>query len=316
MPFPREQGFDVEGDTQSGDIFQRAAILDALADLRAFDPRLDALVERESQYLIDARGREHPGGWSYFPGLRELPPDADDLAQIMQALIRNGRENDVIAYCAEPLAVLLDECSERPGVFETWIVPRARDARYERQRWWIANAWGAGPDAEVIANLLYALTLHAPEQYADVIRGGMQYVVDQQNREGVWSASWYHGPFYPTYVACRCIASGSGDAAALDRARSAVLRAQRSDGGWGFGNTSDALSTAFALLTLPRSEAAAKYAIAYLTETQESDGGWAAVPWIKMELGRAEGMVRHVLSYGSRTITCAYVLRALATAYR
>jgi squalene-hopene/tetraprenyl-beta-curcumene cyclase len=319
MPFPREQGFLVDADTQTGDVFQRAILADVLARLGRRDPRLGPLVQRELDYLIEVRRRYRPGGWSYFPGLDELPSDADDLAQVMQAFLLGGRREAVAAYCLEPLAVLLDDCSQAPGVFETWIVPRDRTALHQRQVWWIEHGWGTGPDPEVIANLLYALAAYDEAHFREVIDGGARFVAEQQGADGLWSATWYHGPFYGTYL-CTRLLDGRHNAS-VRRARAALLECQRPDGGWGWADRSEALSTAFALMSFgagfgtpaadPTWRDAIDRARAYLLATQSEDGGWDGVLWIKMELGRAEGAVRSVLSYGSHVITTALAARAL-----
>src|SRR6185369_3155358 len=110
------------------------------------------------EYLIESRQRSGIGGWKYFPELRELPPDADDLAQIMHVLHRWGRRDAIDAYCTRPLEVVLNDNSHPDGSFETWIVPKSnRSGDEDLQERWIEMAWGSGPDAEVMANLLYAL---------------------------------------------------------------------------------------------------------------------------------------------------------------
>jgi hypothetical protein len=82
---------------------------------------------------------------------------------------------------------------------------------------------------------------------------------------------------------------------------------QRASGGFG-ERDGDPLSTALALSTLLRLDEheAAVRARDYLIGRQEADGGFAAVPWISFPT--ADGLE----SYGSRTMTTAFCLKALA----
>ena len=50
----------------------------------------------------------------------------------------------------------------------------------------------------------------------------------------------------------------------------------------------------------------------YLQEYhQQSEQSWPSCRFIRMELGRASGQVRAILFYGSRTITTAFVVKAI-----
>jgi squalene-hopene/tetraprenyl-beta-curcumene cyclase len=304
LPFPREQGFRGPQWVHAGDVFQRAVIADALCDAAAFaGDQLSEVVEQEIAYLMS---RRRPSGWSYFPDLAELPPDADDLAQIMTLLVRNGRYDLLLAACEEPLQTLFTHGAHDDGSFETWIVPsppRTDDERLQHE--WIARAWGRGPDVDVVANLLHALTLYDRARFAARIEAGRRFLLDRQHADASWSASWYAGPYYPTFAALRVVES--------PRAVAFLRDTQQADGSWG-----DPLCTALALCALreagtPHDDARDR-AVDFLAATRESDGGWPAADWIRMDLGRAEGHVHTTLTYGSRTITAAYVLKATAMA--
>jgi squalene-hopene/tetraprenyl-beta-curcumene cyclase len=309
MAFPRAQGFMVERDEQVGDIFQRACMVETLVAIRDRTGRdLRDLIVHETDYLLSMRRGYAPGGWSYFPTLHELPPDADDLAVVIRALIAANRRDAVTAHCVEPLLVLIEECRTGPGMFETWIVPRRGAAVHDRQRWWIANAWGQGPDCEVIANLVHALTRFDSVRYAGTIAECAARLGEIQAADGSWPSSWYHGSFYAGWL-CSLALGAQGKPTA--RWRAYLRDSQRQDGGWGWSGTSDVLSTAFAVLALPADDAASARGRRFLEKTQDEDGLWPAIPWIKMELGRSQGCIRQVLSYGSRTISGSFALQAL-----
>jgi len=316
LPFPPEQGFRGPEWLHRGAVFQRAVIADALCDATALaGDQLRNVIDHEIAVLMSQR-RPH-GGWSYFPTLAELPPDADDLAQIITLLVRNGRYDLLLETCEEPLRILLDDCSHDDGSVETWIIPsppRNDDERLQQE--WAAKAWGRGPDVDVVANLMHALTLYDRERFSARIGAGSRFLAGRQNGDGSWSATWYWGPYYATYAALRVVPSA--------RAVAFLRATQHSDGSWG-----DPLNTALALCALrsgapapspartgggagaPHADAYDR-AIAYLAATRDPDGGWPAVDWIRMDLGRPSGHVHTTLSYGSRSITTAYVLKATA----
>ena len=310
LAFPRAQGFAVTQDLQSGDVFQRAVLLEALAAIDCAGLRdLGGLIAREAEYLLGRQRIYPPGGWSYFPDLDELPADADDLAQCIRALIAAGRREAAAGAAAEPLAALLDTGRIAPGRYETWIMPRvSQDARHARQRWWIEHGWGRGADCEVMANLVIALSRLDARAHAGVIGECRTAIAAMQGADGHWPSSWYHGPFYPGWICSAALGPGTEPAA---RWRAALREMQNSDGGWGWRDGSDALSTAFAMLTLAPGDPAMPAARAYLEAMQEADGMWPGAFWIRMELGRASGPVHTILSYGSRAIGAGFAVQAL-----
>jgi squalene-hopene/tetraprenyl-beta-curcumene cyclase len=218
------------------------------------------------------------------------------------------------------LSVLLDDNAHPDGSFETWIIPRVerRTTIQRTQAAFVKSAWGRGPDSDVIANLLYALILYDQDQFAEQIDRGCAFLESQQEPDGSWKSTWYHGPYYGTYVCLRLFAAVSPSSHAVRRAQHFLVDAQRADGGWGDGDTKP-LDTALALLALASvfdntaSEdclAKAERALAYLRKNQADDGSWESCPFIRMELGRAHGHAHRILSYGSRTLTTSFVVKA------
>jgi len=321
MVFAAEQGFTARRETQAGDVFARALIADSLCDAAALaGSSIDSWIAYEADYLLSTRRPGGMGGWSYFPDLPELPPDADDLAQIMQVLLRAGRRPDVTASCEPALGVLLRDGAHPDGSFETWIIPATgRNAEQQRQAEFVGLAWGLGADSEVMANLLYALALYDRARFTANLAAGSRYIESRQNQDGSWSSSWYHGPFYGVHVCLRLLGTVLPTSPAIARGRRFLREAQRSDGGWGYGGDSDPLNTALALLGLSASagghptpddvERGAR-GLTFLEATLDPAHGWADTPLIRMELGRASGPPVKILHYGSRTVTAAFVLKA------
>jgi squalene-hopene/tetraprenyl-beta-curcumene cyclase len=313
MQYPAELRFGPADTCYFGDVFQRALLTDALCDA---DPvlggQLGPVIEREARYLVDQRLRTTTGGWRYFANLPELPPDADDLAQVMQALLRVGWRDEVVRHGEAPLAVLLRDNSHDDGSFETWIVPAAeRTELEERHAALVESVWGTGVDCDVVPNLLYALQLYDPARFAEVIRNGAAYLEDQQRDDGTWTSRWYAGPYYAIYVCLRLFDAVQPTSRCVARALRFLRETQRSDGGWGLhGEASDPLSTALALLGLSMGQRGCgdradrhrmARGMAALGSALESDGAWPAQKLIFKGLRTF---------HGSRTLTTTFALKA------
>lgn len=324
MRFPDDMGLESAA-CQSGDVFQRAIIADALCDLppslrASFAPVLD----HELAHLLASRVSERCG-WSYLPELHELSPDADTLGQVLQVATRLGRAQR--ADFDPPIELVLTAGSYPDGSFETWILPPdvERERVHDRQAHFAKEAWGTGPDPEVMANLLYALTLWDQERFADRVSRGCEYLVARQHPHGVWLSSWYRGPFYGTYVVTRLLVATRSEPAiaAVARAAQTLLASQRPDGAWSSDDGARALDTAHAILALtyayrlaPSRELrdAVARGVAALGASRDAAGMWAADEFIYMDCGRARGEPGAVLTFGSRTLTTAYVLKAAVAA--
>jgi squalene-hopene/tetraprenyl-beta-curcumene cyclase len=333
MRFPPEAGF-TGPDVQLGDVFARALVAGSLMDADTHaDGQLRPCIDREARYLAEAR-RAEPGLWSYFPGLPELPPDADDAAEVLRVLFRHGAAGELVPperalVPLEQIGVCLDlafgDCAHPDGSFETWLVPRGQGGGAGRQREYARRFWGEGPDVEVMANLLDVAVQFDPATYAEPVRRGIRYILAAQDDDGSWPATWYHGRLYAAYACCRLLA---GPACAQQAAaRQAVFRSAgfieaqvAADGGWAAdtGRDPDPVSTALALLALAEIRRAgvtvpyewAERGLRRLACWQAADGGMPVAPFIQMQLGRTGELAAQTLSYGSRTVTAALALRA------
>jgi len=313
MSFPVQQGFSNPVEVHTGDIFQRALLLDVLSQARPRFAVPGELIARETRYLVDSRRPTGIGGWAYFRELPELPPDADDLAQVMLAFLGAGRRDLVEQWCEQPLATLLADAQIGGGALETWIIPRTRDAGQELQLAWAKMAWGTGADSEVMANLLYALHRYDAPRFAGQIREGAAYLLSRQDAGGWWRSTWYHGPYYGTWVCLRLLDLFETAAGAAARARDFLRDAQQADGGWGRPGHSDPLNTALALLSLGDSDHDASRiarGFEFLAGCYEPGCTWPPPDFIRMDLGRPTGRPWNTLTYGSRTVTTAFVTKA------
>jgi squalene-hopene/tetraprenyl-beta-curcumene cyclase len=324
MRYPKELRIGPAEKYYFGDVFQRALIADALCDANPMlDGQLDELLQGEARYLLAQKLSTCRGGWSYFPDQVHLPPDADDLAQIMQVLLRTGHRGEVVARCEEPLGILLRDCAHPDGSFETWIVPAAERTPLEvRHAELVQSLWGAGADCDVMPNVLSALHAYAPERFAATIARGRAYLLGQQRDDGTWPGRWYHGAYYPLYVNLRLLAEvgappdqATAQKAALARGLRYLRRSQRGDGGYGLeaeAAPSDALGTALGLLGLAAAhgeagdEAGADHERAararqLLERHRQDDRGWPAQRFLPKGFGAY---------HGSRTMTTLFVLKA------
>lgn len=322
MRFPYTGGFSGTSEYQSGDVFQRAILADILWQAsQAFQLDLQPVLDYEINYLLERRCCDGIGGWSYFPDLPELSPDADDLAQVIQALLHTGRCAAIQEYAEPALTTLLTDNSYEDGSFETWIIPQEhRSPKQEKQLACAQALWGIGADVDVMANLLYSLALYDCNRFASIIQAGVAYIEAHQQPDGSWSSTWYHGPYYGTFVCVRLLAKVKADSLALDRAGAFLRTRQLPAGSWSLevGGKGDALSTALALSGLSFLKPSkhlppmVEQALLFLKQNFDAEEqAWPYSKFIRMELGRPTGQVSAVLEYGSQTITTAFVLQAM-----
>ena len=306
------EGFDNETEVHIGDTFQRALLLDGLIDYASVSlcATTELLIQQEINHLLRMYSREGVGGWSYFPTVREIAPDADDLGQALQCLARAGRFTN-IEEMGGPLINFVAEnlFDEATGAFTTWLVPKADASPLQLlQNRFNHEKWGCGPDPEVVANLLYGVATAAlPLPEAMRVSAG-NYLWQQRKPDGSWDSRWYVGPYYGTYVSIRYLVRCTDrDEEDYLLTVDYLLSAQDSDGGYG----ASALSTSLALLTLadlaplfpqliPVRDRARAYLIQLCDERPQAIG---APPFIIPRVGQP---------YGSRTLTLGYVLKAIS----
>lgn len=328
MVFPRWAGFHGAVERQSSDVFARAVIAGVLLDVAELQggeaaDRWLAIAAREAEHVAAARLDDRPGGWSYFPGLPELPPDLDSLAAA--ALLFARAAPQLLPLCEEPIRRALDSAAA-DGSVETWIVaPSSSPSQVRAMRRGIRRYWGDGADVEVCARFFRALHRVAPQRHAAAVEKGTRWVMSQQRPSGAWGATWYWGEVYGTALCLtllREVGEATGAPGSLARAASlgvaSLCELQRDDGGWGVWE-SVPLDTAIALRELALDDASVHRgritrAVELLLAQQGTDGSWPATPWIKMDVGRAAGRVLRTLTHGSVPVTTAFCLRSLWTA--
>jgi len=326
MPFSHEV-FQVKEDFQVGDVFQRALILDTLLDFNAgLQNQLVDIITSEADYLLEARRKTGVGGWAYFPGLTELPPDTDDLAQVMQVMLRAGYHEKASPFFEIPLSVLLNDQSNNDDGWESWIVPKQdQNEEQQLQTVWINKAWGTGSDVEVVANLVFALIMYDRKRFATEIDRGVNFLLNSHKNKHFWKSTWYYGNYYGTYVCMRAICAANGPRDTIEKTIVFLENSRQPDGSWEVeGQGSSALQTALALLALSvaKQQLGSKLAerwlessLLYLQDTCEN-GTWPSSPFIQMPMGRPHGYVHTILTYESPAITNNYVAKASNQIYQ
>ncbi|MFD5142672.1 prenyltransferase/squalene oxidase repeat-containing protein [Streptomyces sp. NPDC058401] len=218
-------------------------------------PVLDAIAGRLLRL-------QHPdGSWSYTEHARLADTDCTAVAAEMLHLTGPGTHRAPVQRAIGALHALRGH----DGGFPTYLA-------------------GAPSEASMTAAAANALTTQGPPQRT-AVQAALEFLAAQQHPDGSfppdWSSSRHHTIFRATLAATghRSI-PGSAGQRITDRAIRLVLRTQNADGGWGRldSDASDALSTAYALITLTRHDAAGPAArgAAYLLTQQRPDGSIAS----------------------------------------
>ena len=321
MILPERDGFNNNDDVHVTDIFQRAILTDNLIDLNSNYNNTDIqlIIDEELEYLIKNKNSDkNGGGWSYFPTVKEIAPDADDLGQMLQILSKTGNNKFISQYCLSLIEILITDRRDNQGGIETWILPKKGKNKLQIiQDKYNRDKWGKGPDVEVMANFLYGLTIYNSSDYNSsdynsVIETGVTYITNKMTSDFFWESEWYYGWLYGTMVSLRLLVKVTEDKKTLNNICLKIISEQNSDGGWGihFNKESDSLNTSFALLCLKNLREILevktihiKKALVYLEKKQNPDGSWDAINFIIPRLGAY---------YKSKTITTSYVLNVLS----
>ncbi|MFD4906311.1 prenyltransferase/squalene oxidase repeat-containing protein [Kitasatospora purpeofusca] len=222
--------------------------------------------------VLDAVARrllhlQHPaGGWSYTEHARLA--DADCTSAAIEVLHLTGPHTDrrPIHHAVDALNALRGP----DGGFPTYLA-------------------GAPSEACMTAAAANALSTQGHHQHT-ALGSALGFLSDQQRPDGSfppdWSSSRHHTVFRAVLAAARhggCRTPGHPAWRVTRKAVRLVTDSQNSDGGWGRqdGAVSDALSTAYALITLSaagRAPGPAARGAAYLLTQQRTDGSIASTP--------------------------------------
>jgi squalene-hopene/tetraprenyl-beta-curcumene cyclase len=231
----------------TSDVWDTSLIVRSFSDHPAF---ARAALPRALEFLRAAQNAD--GGWPFRSGVES---DNDTTACVLLALHGTVQDERTIDRGLEHLAGL----QEATGLWRTW---QFRDDP---------------PVVDVVAHVVSALDAYADRH---TIRTGpaRQWLAEQVERRGRWSASWYRGAPYAIAEVGRAL--GVRHPLVL-RAVDALAAAQHEDGGWApeDGGASTASATGLALTALAeRHPARVDRALQYLAGTQRADGTWPGTP--------------------------------------
>jgi len=252
---------------------------------------LDREVRRPGDWSRTVRGVE-PAGWA-FEYRNEFYPDVDDTVMVLMAL-NKARTN--------PNAERLDSATYRAV---RWIL-----AMQSRNGGWAAfdkdntrvllqyvpyadhNAMLDPPTADITARVVECLSQLGISHHHPAIRRAVSYLLEEQEPDGSWYGRWGVNYIYGTWQALRGLSAAGFPAShpAVQKALRWLVSIQHEDGGWGElpdtyndptrkgQGPSTASQTAWAVMGLMAAGAvesdACQRGIAYLLETQRSDGSW------------------------------------------
>jgi hypothetical protein len=301
-----------------GTVFQRAVTLNTLVKARAAGFKLDdRTFVHDVQRLIDSRVYNRKGGWSYFPQLNDLPPDCDDLAEVLQVLVALHHP-ETSNLCEEPILLAINMQRDDGGI-GTWIADPLDHTSLKAQSN-MHSIWGSEPDLEVMANFLYALSCYDSDRFRNNIEKGALYIADKQNEDGSWTSTWYQGPYYGTWICCRLLGTLKNYAKYIDKAIKFIIDTQIDNGSWD-KDSGAVLNTAYALMTLSKhggekSLSHIKKAIRHILESQKQTGNWIGSTFIKMNSATRSftsmpGFQQQF--YKSDTMSTAFAIRSVLT---
>ncbi|AUX21112.1 hypothetical protein SOCEGT47_015900 [Sorangium cellulosum] len=296
------QRFGVLGSPEEpvGQWFVRATILMALLEIGATGRD----VRAEAAALLD----EIPAGeLRYFGAFRELPPDADDLAIMLQLVAATGAARGRAETWIE---VMLANVGD-DGIVPTWFYRGPAGPTTPGATW-------AGDDcAAVRLNLLAGLLSFDAGRFARIIDANARRALDAASAAGVEGAVFYDASytdlaflrFARLYRARAAAAPRAAEVAAAESiVLSRMLGSQRLDGGFGTPLRTAACLEGAAMMPSPEPLLLERGA-RYLGELQLVDGSWPAEPLYRVPM--KDGREGHHLG---RALTTALCARGLAAA--
>ena len=280
-------------------VWDTALVAHAL--LEAGDPQSQARAREALEWLkplqvLDVKGDwavrrpdVRPGGWA-FQYANAHYPDVDDTAVVVMAMNRAGGDYDHAVSRAREWIEGLQSKDGGWGAFDA-------DNSYHYLNNIPFADHGAlldPPTADVSARCISMLAqLGATRDNSTVFARGVDYLLEEQEKDGSWYGRWGMNYVYGTWsTLCALNAAGvPADDAAMRKAVAWLVSIQNEDGGWGEDGESykldyrgyekapsTASQTAWALLGLmaagERDHPAVSRGISYLTANQAADGFW------------------------------------------
>ena len=303
-------------EVHAASVMQYAVILDALAAAQAGGFVTDRrTVSARLVDLLLAKAPHVRGGWSYVQSVPELPPDSDDLAQVMMALfaVDGGCLEET---CDEAVRLFLGQQDSGGGV-PTWMIDPWATPGSSRIRAYLPIMGGWGVHPEVVANFACALATTDRARYQAPLALIGKYIEAQQAAEGCWHSKWYSGRFYATFKCLSALSIIAPESPSLRRGADFLRRAQLADASWGEDTNPNPLSTSFGILGLSCVEDSSDEerllrAGRRLIDQQSEVGTWDSARWISFPFF---GGQEHYGHWAITTAFCTKALLALSSVY-
>lgn len=314
MYLPENHGFG-EGGVYIGNLFQLSTLLVFFQSLEIYiGVNFYHITQPICKYVLSKRQDNYHGTWCYLNDFKYLAPDIDDMSQIIRGL---GRDL-AIKYCLQALNVTAERIIQSGAPVSTWIPAIRPTPESKHQDYLNRTMWKDTIDIDVIANLLLLFdsicyTIGSNFEKASEIL--LNYILTQYNDAGekLLLPRWYYSALYPIYLLSK-LNYVSLPSYFVSKIVDLITRRQNSDGGWGNEYSlyrSDPLNTSLAVTSLQNLSRKAELngielsiaqGIDYIQQTQDSDGLWEKVDFIKP---------RFEEPYSSRLITSIFCLEAL-----
>ncbi|MBQ0924316.1 squalene--hopene cyclase [Saccharopolyspora endophytica] len=256
---------------------------------RAVDYLLAEEIRVKGDWSVKRPELPAGGGWA-FEFDNDIYPDIDDTAEVLLALhrVEHPDTDAVRGAIARGLRWLRGMRSKDGG----WAAFDADNTRQLVRKLPFCDFGEVidPPSADVTAHVVEALAVLGEQD--EVLRGGVKWLLSNQERDGSWFGRWGANHVYGTGAVVPALV-----AAGVDRQHRALRDAvrwlenhQNDDGGWGEDlrsyddpqwigrGTSTASQTGWALMALlavgRHDTDAVRRGIGYLARSQRADGGW------------------------------------------
>jgi squalene-hopene/tetraprenyl-beta-curcumene cyclase len=259
------------------------------AVLRAADWLLDQQIMERGDWAV-RRPQLEPGGWA-FEFANANYPDIDDTAEVVIALNTVNHPDPVrVRRAIESGVRWLAGMRSSDGGWGAFDVDNCRTLIRDLPFCDFGEVIDP-PSADVTAHIVEMLGLLGRK--ADPLtRGGVRWLLDNQEVEGSWFGRWGVNHVYGTGAAVPALVAAGVPPThtAIRRAVKWLERCQNPDGGWGEDcrsyddpawigrGESTPSQTAWALLALEAAGAgestAARRGVGWLVTSQREDGGW------------------------------------------
>jgi squalene-hopene/tetraprenyl-beta-curcumene cyclase len=228
------------------------------------------------------------GGWA-FEFDNDAYPDVDDTTIVVLALLEGSDDSIARRESIERATSWTLAMRSKNDAWAAFDRDNTRELLY-RMPFADFGALIDPPTEDVTAHVLEMLAALGRNEHDPFVAAGLRYLRTTQRPDGCWFGRWGVNYVYGTWCVISALGALRSGADMVERACSWLVSAQNQDGGWGESchsykdpsfagiGTSTPSQTAWAVLALQIAgqggTQACKRGLAFLRETQETDGTW------------------------------------------